>query len=74
MPRPTYNRPYQPVNKPQGGGVPAIEGRPVDARLTLGCFMQAAVEAYADIEGVSQSAFIRNCVRAELERRGTEFK
>lgn len=73
MPRPTFKRPYQPKNKPQGGGVPEWEGRPVDARLTLGAYMQAAVEVYADAEGISQSAFIRNAVRNELARRGTYF-
>ena len=73
MGRPTYNRPYQPTNKPQGGGVPIEEGRPVDARLTMGVFMQAAVEAYAEAEGISQSAWIRNAVRDKLESLGTTF-
>ena len=75
MPRPTFASPktYQPKNKPQGGGVPAWEGRPVDARFTMGALMQATVEAYADAEGLSQSAFVRNLIREGLAARGTVF-
>lgn len=77
MPRPTFagaSKPYQPVNKPQGGGVPAWEGRPVDARLTLGTYMQAAIEYSANQLGISQSAFMRDLIRAGLAAQGTVFK
>lgn len=74
MPRPTFERPYQPKNKPHGGGVRPEEGRAVDFRTTLGCYMQSVVELYAEAEGISQSAWVRNVIRDELARRGTVFK
>lgn len=74
MPRPTFvGTKYQPKNKPQAGGVPEWEGRPVDARLTLGTYMQAAIEVIATENGVSQSVVMRDLIRQALAANGTVF-
>lgn len=74
MPRRTYKRPWQPTNQPQGGGIPKSEGPSVDARLTMGAYMAAAVQVYAAAEGISMSCWIRNAVRAQLQDLGTTFE
>jgi len=73
MPRRTYKRPWQPVNQPQGGGIPKHEGPSVDARLTMGAYMAAAIQVYCAAEGVSMSCWMRNALRDQLETLGTTF-
>lgn len=74
MPRVAFNAPVkQPKNKPQGGGIPASEGRCVDFRVSLGEYMAAVIASMAEAEGISQSAFARNMIRDGLKQQGITF-
>lgn len=74
MPRPKYKVPYQPRNKPQGGGVPIEEGRAVDLRISVGAYMSCVLESLADTEGISVSAYTRNLIREKLTDMGIVFR
>jgi hypothetical protein len=76
MPRPKYQAPYQPKNKARNGygPRPETEGRPVDVRISMGCYMQIAVESFADQLGCSQSAFMLELIREGLVNRGVVFR
>ena len=76
MPRPKFKAPYQPKNKARNGHGPRpeVEGRPVDVRISVGAYMQIAIESLADQQGISQSALMCDLLRERLAEMGVVFK
>lgn len=73
MARKTYARPWQPRNKPHGVGIRKCEGPSADVRVSMGAYMAAAIQLYADVEGISIAGYIRDAMRSHLSFLGTTF-